>query len=155
MLSSEGAERRGAHPLGTPCDDAPPCRAGHGSPWGAGAPQGQFLRDAVPWGAGMCPLSGGVAPDPLHPAGAGCGTLCRGVGALRRECRKPQCVLDPRQRLRALELSHQARSEACGKVLRCGVKWRLSCRGAGERSSGGIPGIIQAPRRAFLSVKTL
>ena len=36
VLSSEGAERRGAHPLGPPCDDEPPCRAGHCSPGGRG-----------------------------------------------------------------------------------------------------------------------
>ena len=67
VLSSEGAERSGAHPLGPARDDAPPCRAGHGSP---GAlvlplPQGQFPRNAVPCGAGMRPLSGGGARESL------------------------------------------------------------------------------------------
>ena len=42
-----------------------------------------------------------------------------------------------------------------GKVLLCGVKWRLSCRGAGARSLGASPGIIQAPGSAFLSVKPM
>ena len=67
MLSSEGAERRGAHPLGPARYALSLCRAGHGSP---GAlvlplPQGQFPRNAVPCGAGMRPLSGGGARESL------------------------------------------------------------------------------------------
>lgn len=74
-------------------------------------PRGQFPRDAVPWGAPLCPLSGGGAPDPLPLAGAGWETLWLGVGALGRGP-EPQRVRAPRQRLKALKLSHQARREA-------------------------------------------
>lgn len=99
---------------------------------------GVFSVMPFPDGAGMCPLSGGGAPNPLPLAGAGCETLWRGVGALGRGP-EPQRVRAPRQRLKALELSRQARRGERGKVLLCAVKWRLSCRGAGARSPGGIP----------------
>ena len=142
MLSSEGAERRGAHPLGPARYDAPPCRAGHGSP---GAlvlplPQGQFPRNAVPCGAGMRPLSGGGARESLClPRGRDGRRSRRGVGALGRGP-EPQHVRDPRQRLRALKLSHQARREAgaessslCGKMASVMPRRRSAV-------PGGFPG---------------
>ena len=156
MLSSEGAERRGAHPLGPARYDAPPCRAGHYSPGRWCCRVGVFHRTPFPDGAGMSPLSGGGAPDPLPLAGAGWETLRRGVGALLREGRKHTARPGSAAAFKGFGTvpSGEERGER-GKVLLCGVKWRLSCRGAGARSPGGFPVIIQAPGRAFLYVKTL
>ena len=157
MLSSEGAERRGAHPLGPARYDAPPCRAGHGSP---GAlvlplPQGQFPRNAVPCGAGMRPLSGGGARESLCLSRGGGMGDARG-GAWDGERAGTSARPGSSAASQGFEtLASGTERGGRGKVLLCGVKWRLSCRGAGARSLGASPGIMQAPGNAFLSVKTL
>ena len=140
MLSSGGAERSGDHTLGPARYALSLCRAGLGSPVALALPQGQFPRDAVPWGAPLCPLPGGGALESLCLSRGRDGRRSRrGVGALGRGP-EPQHVRDPRQRLRALKLSHQARREAgaessslCGKMASVMPRRRSAV-------PGGFPG---------------
>ena len=159
VLSSGGAERSGAYPLCPACDDAPLCRAGHGSPVvAAGGAAWAFFtgcRSLTAWcwdvpalrrrGSGSSASREGRMGDALArrgssgeragtPARPGSAAASQGFGTVP---------------------SGKARSESCGKLLLCGVKWRLSCRGAGARSSGASPWRIQALGSAFLSVKPM
>ena len=140
MLSSEGAERRGAHPLGPAREALSLCCAWHGSPgaaggaaWAISAGRRSLGRSAVPAlrrrSSGSSASCGGGMGDALARRGSSgerAGTPARPGSAAAS------------QGFETLT-SGTERGER-GKVLLCGVKWRLSCRSAGERSPGSIPG---------------
>ena len=140
VLSSGGAEGSGDHPLGPARDDAPHCRAGHGSPGALVLPRERFPRDSVSYRRWDAPALRRRSSGSSASCGGGMGDALARRGSSGERAGTPARPGSAAASQGFETLTSGTERGERGKVLLCGVKWRLSCRGAGERSPGASRG---------------